>query len=810
MKHILALLTALLLAPLALLHAAEPPNPAPPPDVRQWRLSRYNESFFQGRAVCGEKALTFMWQSLSRRASGDSQPAKLPQFERLLSGNPREIATVNKEIQDQCRGVLADVTAWRKKNESGSRTATSWILLALQVPDKLTAETHAIIRKTLKAIDLGSKEARYISWINVPGANGANVHGYLTPLVLAPALIDDPKVLAAGKQALLSELGHMNRTGDMAEFNLLENHWLGVASWEFITRYIPDPELRRMARLIRERLWINRFLTWSHAVERNTGPGSRMAPSAWLGCDTERALFATVLTKPIWINYFFPWDGYDQRAKKHPLPAAPLAPFVPDLPSYLNDLAWHKSLPNELQCRLTGGNEENQPGYRNRNFKVEGIAQPAENLTKKYVNYQGRGYTLGSTTWSWIDNAQGVNTSAWWNNSRNPRAPLGSPERFCVLYPHYVINGMSFLDKGNYYFERNDGQMKKDEFGNIGGPWLRQFNEFGRVGTLQDRNTLLLTYAARPGADSAGAGRIIKDKVQRASAAMFLFRWTDGTDGLFVNREPVRSLPRELAPGNWWFIEDGDVYAAVRPLAATRLRGGKTMLEKRTRHVVLYQDNVAAKNITGITDADWIKARNGFVVEMGDKAEFGSFAAFQDKILAGKVTADEADGFTRHIAYERGDRRLDMRWHAYTEEYATRKINGRDDPWPRFAQSPEFAVSDSGQLAVKNAKLSTTPGKTTWLLSCEPSRTWVAYQPNADVALPLSLDCPAGRVTCERFPLGKLAVTQTADGGVKIDADAEPSVLKLESKATAVSASFNGTAAETTRDAAGNWIVRAK
>jgi hypothetical protein len=324
---------------------------------------------------------------------------------------------------------------------------------------------------------------------------------------------------------------------------------------------------------------------------------------------------------------------------------------------------------------------------------------------------------------------------------------------------------------------------------------------------LQDRNTLLMTYAGRPGMHRA---KFVKDKVQRASAAMFLFRWTEGTDGLFVNREPVRSLPHELGPGDWWFIEDGDVYAAVRPLEATRLRGGKTVLEKRTRHIVLYQDNVAADNITGIADADWIKARSGFVVEMGDKSEFGSFAAFQDKILAGKVTADEADGFTRHIAYERDDRRLDMRWHAYTEEYATRKINGRDDPWPQFLQSPEFAVSNSGRLAVKDATLTITLGKSAWLLSCEPSRTWVAYQPNADAALPLTLECPVGRVTCEGFPLGKLAVTQTADGAIKIDVDAEPSVLKLESKVTAVSASFNGTAAETTRDSAGNWIIRTK
>ena len=805
MKPTLTLFTVLLAScsvnvPAAL-NAAEPPHHTSVPDVHPWRTATYDESFFQGRTVCGEEALTFMWQSINWRSNPEGIPGKFSKIQRLLSGDAQQVAKVSEEIQKQCRSVLTDVGAWREKHKK-SRIPTSWILLALRAPDKLTAETHAIIRETLKAIDLGSKEAGYIGWMHVNGANGANVHGYLTPLVLAPALIDDPKVLAAGEQALLAELGHMNRTGDMGEFNLLESHWCGTASWEDITRYIPDPKLRRMARLIRERLWINRFLTWSPAVERITGPGSRTAPSEWLGCDYERSLFATGLTKPIWINYFFPWDGWDSRAFRH-YPGAPPAMLMPELPLYLNDLASHKSLPNELQCRLTAAHKE--ATYRN-NFKLAGINQPTEQ-PRKYVNYQGRGYTLGSTTWSWIVNTCVVNASAWWNNSRNPRAPLGSPERFCVLYPHYVINGMSFLDKGDIYYEEKDGQPLADSKGGPRGPWMREFVEFGRVGTLQDRNTLLMTYAGRPGMHQA---KFVKDKVQRASAAMFLFRWTDGTDGLYVNREPVRSLPRKLAAGDWWFIEDGDVYAAVRPLEATRLRGGKTMLEKRTRHIVLYQDNVAADNITGIADADWIKARSGFVVEMGDKSEFGSFAAFQDKILAGKVTADEADGFTRHIAYERDDRRLDMRWHAYTEEYATRKINGRDDPWPQFLQSPEFAVSDSGRLAVKDATLTTTPGKTMWLLSCEPSRTWVAYQPNADAALPLTLECPAGRVTSKRFPLGKLVVATQPDGSLRLDVDAESAELTVTTKATKVEARINGQPAYATLAENGQWTVRGK
>ena len=800
MKPTLTLLTALLLSPLAAIHAGEPPNTSLP-DVRLWRPATYDEAFFQGRIVCGEEALMLALQSAAWWRSDPTGRFTTTLFNRLLTGDAQQVAKVNKEIQDECRRVLADVDAWRKKVRNDiSRAASFWIILALRAPDKLTAETHAVIRETLKAIDVGENN---IGWMRVNGANGANVHGYLTPLVLAPALIDDPKVRAAGERALLAELGHMNCTGDMSEFNLLESHWCGTVSWEVHTRYIPDPKLRRMARLIRERLWINRFLTWSPAVERITGPGSRMAPSEWLGCDGERSVFASALTKPIWMNFFFPWDGWDPRAFRIRWGQGEFDGLVPELPSYLHDLAWHKSLPNELQCRVELRPEE---AYRN-NFKLAGIDQPTGKLPTKYVNYLGRGYTLGSTTWSWVVATCVVNASAWWNNSRNPHAPLGSPERFCVLYPHYVINGMSFLDKGGIYFDNADGKPATDHKGGECGPWLREFVEFGRVGTLQDRNTLLMTYAGRPGTHYA---KFVKDKVQRASAAMFLFRWTDGTDGLFVNREPVRSLPRELAPGDWWFIEDGDVYAAVRPLEATRLRGGKTMLEKRTRHVVLYQDNVAADNITGIADADWVKARSGFVVEMGDKGEFGSFAKFQDKILAGKVTADEADGFTRHIAYERGDRRLDMRWHAYTEEYTTRKINGRDDPWTQFAQSPEFAVSDRGRLAVKDATLATTPGKTAWLLACEPSRTWVAYQPNADAALPLTLDCPAGRVTCERFPLGKLVLATQPDGTLRLDADAENAELTVNTKATQVEARINGHPAQATRAGNGQWIILSK
>ena len=63
MKGILTLLIAAFILQLTDLNGTELPKSLP--DVRSWRTATYDESFFQGRTVCGEEALTFMWQSFN-------------------------------------------------------------------------------------------------------------------------------------------------------------------------------------------------------------------------------------------------------------------------------------------------------------------------------------------------------------------------------------------------------------------------------------------------------------------------------------------------------------------------------------------------------------------------------------------------------------------------------------------------------------------------------------------------------------------------------------------------------------------------
>lgn len=799
-----------LLAAASIVHAETAPA-----DVSRWTLADYSPEFFGGKTAAGQEALEFWMQSLHFRENIGRSPVRRTLFENLRSGDPALVAAGNKEIADGCRRALADLPAFRKK---GARAIHLWIVCALRAGDALTPETRGLLEQTLRAADLPHPDNDFENWIEVPGANGSNVHGHLTPLILGAEITGDDKSRRLAEWGFRREIDHLNTTGDVGEYNLLENHFNGASDWEIIKCHTRDLHLRRMAYLIAERVWINRYLTWSAPLQRNTGPGSRMAPSQWLGSDSERFFFATTSRQPIWLNLFQPWDGEDPKSFRSSWPLNQAQAILPDLPDYLQNLAWGKSLPHELQAALTFLPHERHP-------KLPGVAEADPLAPKKYVNYQTPTYTLGSSTGSGIIAPCYTAAAAFWNNSRNPRAPTGSTERLCVLYPHYVFNGMSFLDKGDLFFGKEPDEPLADARGGPRGPWLREFIEFGRLGTLQHRNTLIASYSS----DSAtNRDRLVKSKVKRASAGMFLMRWTEGCDGLFINRKPVTSLPAGLSPGDWWFIEDGDVYAAVRPLAATHLGGPcRTLLEKRSRHIVLYQDNFTGDSIEGISDADWVKARSGFVVEMGDKAEYGSFANFQDVVLASRVTRDSASGFQREIAYERKDRRLEMSWHCYSEAFSHRRINGRDDPWPAHLVSPEFNVTETGEAKVRDASLKTSSGKSVWLLSSAASGTWVAYQPHPEETLPLTFTNPAATVEAGGFPFGKLIIRRTGGQSIKCEIDASyrpffnhteraasfqargtlPSPLVIATAAPEVTATLNGRPCPVVKRADGNFVI---
>jgi hypothetical protein len=755
--------------------AADAQQPQPPyPDVQQMCREPF-DNFTNGTIACG-------WEALRHRMRGNiyqSNPGrldtpKLSQFERLVVGNPEDVAVVNREIVDYCTRKQAEIEqAWRDpKRRHPAKEVCQYqteliplAILSLRIGERLTPEAHQAIKNVLTAFRPETADVEPTLWMHAPGYNGANAHDYLSFLALTWAVTGNPDVKDAAYWGLRGELDNLSLSGDIPEFNVLEAHWCSSNGYDAMKAFLKDPELARMARMIAERLWLNRFLTWSPVVERITGPGSRMAPGAWLGTSGDRLQFATGVEKPIWLNELFDWGVWRQPVTGGRWSLDDVEGMVPDLPAYLQDVVWRKCFPNELRCSVQ------LIPWMNRYPKLPGLSDaPPGSVLGEIVNYQTVQYAVGSVNQPYDASGCMVYASAWWNDSRSPKdAPLGSPKRFAALYPHYVFNGAAFMDRTELYFENRPDQPLKDDWTGMPGPWMREFSERGRAGVLQHKNTLLYTYSGRNcGPDDV---RPVASKLHRVSAGMFLFRWQPGLEGVFVNDQPVTHLPLELKPGDWWFIRDGDTYVGVRPLESTHLRGPcKTTIEERTRQIVLYQDNYVGDSIDGIADEEWVKARSGFVVEMGDAAEYRSFERFRDIMLKAKVK-ESADGFIRHIQYQRPGRRLEMKWHCYEEKYLVRRVDGKDQPVVRHLQSPEFAVGPT-ELHTHDASLKTRPGETVWLLSTAPSRTYVAYQPHPPLQLPLTLDTPIAWIESERFPFGKLVASQAADGTLELKIDA--------------------------------------
>lgn len=805
-----------------LLAQASPANP-PYPDVQEM-IREPLDNVPKGTVACGWDALRYrMRGNIYQSNPGRLDNPRLTQFERLVRGNPEDVAAVNREIVDYCTRKKAEIeAAWRDpKRRNPAKEVCQYqtelipvAILTLRIGERLTPEAHQAIKDVLTAFHPEIANVEPTMWMHAPGYNGANAHDYLSFLALTWAVTGNPDVRDAAYWGLRGELDHLNLSGDISEFNVLEGHWCSSNGYDAMKAFVRDPELARMARLIAERLWLNRFLMWSPVVERLTGPGSRMAPGAWFGTSTDRLQFATGVEKPIWLNELFDWGVWQYPATGGRWSLDDVEGMVPDLPAYLQDVAWRKQFPNDLRSSVQ------LIPWMDRYPKLPGISNARPDpVLGEMVNYQTTQYAVGSVTQPYEASGCMVYASAWWNDSRPPKdAPLGSPKRFAALYPHYVFNGDAFMDRTELYFENRPDQPLKDDWTGMPGPWMREFSERGRAGVLQHKNTLLYTYSGRNrGPDDV---RPVASKLHRVSAGMFLFRWQPGLEGLFVNHEPVKRLPLELKRGDWWFIRDGDTYVGVRPLESTHLRGPcKTTLEERTRQIVVYQDNYVGDTIDGIPDEEWVKARSGFVVEMGNAAEYDSFERFRDVMLQAKLK-ESADGFIRHIQYQRPGRRLEMKWHCYEEKYLVRRVDGQDMEIVRHLQSPEFAVGQ-GELHTHDAHLKTRAGETAWLLSAAPSKTYVAYQPQPYLQLPLAFDTPIAKVASERFPFGKLVASKRENGTLELKIDASfrpfwssaywrakiwqglgtyPSAIRIRTDAPKVTAVINGDAMPVARE----------
>jgi hypothetical protein len=308
----------------------------------------------------------------------------------------------------------------------------------------------------------------------------------------------------------------------------------------------------------------------------------------------------------------------------------------------------------------------------------------------------------------------------------------------------------------------------------------KQRNPNGSVGTqgstmatLQHRNKAIILASPLPQFAYSG-GRPVPADVRSVQTTIGLFNFQEKPAWeLFIDGQRVTQLPATAKYGQRITLKDGVSFVGLIPLPApdlgrdtdvvisdsgvlTEMQGGGQAREAlRIDAYLLKRDAPLDKAAADWTAID--RAYMGFVVEMGDAAEYADFAAFQAHIAAAKL--DVAWDAAKQIANVRYASGKDLLECGYRPEYEGnwdrkvptdqcfpyRRVNGA---WPYL---PDGVNRDStctvqgttGRLEKLGAVLRTDAGHMGYLLADPATHSFVGINPFPD-PVRLALSVPGG------------------------------------------------------------------
>jgi hypothetical protein len=283
--------------------------------------------------------------------------------------------------------------------------------------------------------------------------------------------------------------------------------------------------------------------------------------------------------------------------------------------------------------------------------------------------------------------------------------------------------------------------------------------------TYQSRNRAIVV--AKPHNNRERLMRGIKGDLTQLATVIGLWNFSPSPDWeLFVDRQKIGSFPHRMTSSQRLLIRDGVTYLAILPLPATDLGrdadieigtggGGRGNFSKEDIAPALIVSMFNLKRDKPPSDLDFAKIMTatygGFVLEMGDAAQYGSFEAFADHIGKCELTA----------TWNGKDKRLDVAYRSGTdlmeagfgtdfgqpneEHFAVnpgsqesaipyRKLNGE---WPYLPPGLErdsnwSQQGTTGRLEKNGAVLLTEPGRKAYLLADPVSGAVVGYNPLPD------------------------------------------------------------------------------
>jgi len=295
------------------------------------------------------------------------------------------------------------------------------------------------------------------------------------------------------------------------------------------------------------------------------------------------------------------------------------------------------------------------------------------------------------------------------------------------------------------------------------------FPESGYIHPLQHRNTTIILY--RP--------KLALNGAVKALCASALVAMPTQLDAVYVGFPPkkVTGWPMSLKKPASVFIQDADVYLAIHPLTITdRGRREAMRLEHAAKHLIVSYYNLQADAEATWDEATFLETRSGFVVEVGDAREFGSFNDFARTVGTPRLADTLRDG-VRTVSYSRMGRSMVVSQRVATQEYLARTYDGEEYSGP-LLRSPHTVASLDAAVKLADATLTSRPGEPKWLTVEPTTGSYVVLYPFR-YPFPLHLATPKGELHCDGFRMGRIVYQPGADTRVVIDCARAPRPLRF-------------------------------
>lgn len=364
-------------------------------------------------------------------------------------------------------------------------------------------------------------------------------------------------------------------------------------------------------------------------------------------------------------------------------------------------------------------------------------------------SYLGQNYGLASLD---ISQNEIVPVMAQWRRSKTK---VTSWRELGTMLARYGINDTEFLDS---LYHDSKTRNPNGIVGLQGGPTV----------TVQGRNSAIILGS--PFSDLKGGvkGRPVPEKVHSLQMSMALFNFEIKPSWkLYLDGKLMSSFPVHVRFGQRITIHDGVSYLGIIPLPASAIsardievlistKGEETPMQgggavKVTLTIDAYNYHATAPLDLASHAKAVDEAVAGFIVQMGDEAEYGSFAKFQKQFAAMPFEANwDEDAGVFHVSYGDGDARLEAGVNPTaplsqptTQLFPYRRFGGQ---WPYLEKgvhrdTTTAVQSTHARLEKNGAVLTTEEGSMACLQAFTEQDTYVVINPFRS-AVPFKLELP--------------------------------------------------------------------